>query len=168
MSEDTPPPRPLEALLAQAREGQLSANLGEGAPDTVRANAEEFVYIERDCEGFKLLIRELQNLAVAIWERERWDLGENTPGLVSSVTMVGRFRTKAHHSEDGNDVHAILEQHYQVVTDIQELHRVIAQRYIETDDAFAARYNELMAGAPPAVPLALPPAIPIPPGTALG
>lgn len=168
MSEQAPPPRPLEGLLTQARDGQLSVHLGEGAPDAVRANAEEFVYIERDCEGFKLLIRELQRKAVDISKRERWDLGESNPDLVSAVTTVRRFRTKAYQSEDGNDVHAILEQHYQIVTDIQELHRVIAQRYLETDDAFAARYNELMAGAPPAVPLALPPPIPIPPGTALG
>lgn len=163
MSEDTAP-RPLEDLLTEAREGRLSVNLGAGSPDAVRVNAEEFVYMERDCEGFKLLIQELQTIAREIRKRERWDLGETSNGLSSASVLVDRFRSKAQDAEDGNDVHAILEQHYQIVEDIQELHRVIAQRYMETDEAFAGRYNELMAGAPPVVPLALPPAFPVNPG----
>jgi hypothetical protein len=148
-------------LLTEAREGRLSVNLGAGSPDAVRVNAEEFVYIERDCEGFKLLIRELQRIAEEINDREKWDLGEKNPDLPSAAVMVGRFRSKAKESQDANDVFSILEQHYRIVEDIQELHRVIAQRYMETDEAFAGRYNELMAGAPPAVPLAMPPAFPV-------
>ncbi|MEU4312872.1 hypothetical protein [Nocardia sp. NPDC024068] len=160
MSGDTAQ-RPLDELLTEAREGRLSVNLGSGSPDSVRVNAEEFVYMERDCEGFKLLIRALQRLARDIYNRERWDLGEGAGNLPSAQTLVGRFRTKAQNAGDGNDVHAILEQHYVIVEDIQELHRVIAQRYMETDEAFAGRYNELMAGAPPVVPLAMPPAFPV-------
>ncbi|MEU1955243.1 hypothetical protein [Nocardia rhamnosiphila] len=163
MSEEATP-RPLEDLLTEAREGRLSVNLGAGLPDSVRVNAEEFVYMERDCEGFKLLIRELQRIAREIFKRERWDLGETSKDLSSAGVLVDRFRTKAQNAEDGNDVHAILEQHYQIVEDIQELHRVIAQRYMETDETFASRYNELMTGAPPAVPLAMPPAFPVTPG----
>ncbi|MFI5720348.1 hypothetical protein [Nocardia sp. NPDC051750] len=128
MSEDLPP-RPLEDLLTEAREGRLSVNLGAGSPEAIRVNAEEFVSMERDCERFKLLIRALQRTAQEIWKRERWDLGENSEGLTSADVMVNRFRTKAQNSGDGNDVHAILEQHYQIVEDIQEMHRVIAQRY---------------------------------------
>lgn len=160
MSEDSPP-RPLEDLLAEVREGRLSVNLGTGSPDSIRVNAEEFVYMERDCEGFKLLIRELQRIAEEIADRDKWDLGENNPHLPSARIMVRRFRSKAKESEDSNDVFAILEQHYRIVEDIQELHRVIAQRYMETDEEFAGRYNELMAGAPPVVPLAMPPAFPV-------
>ncbi|MGV9925202.1 hypothetical protein [Nocardia rhamnosiphila] len=163
MSEDTPP-RPLEGLLTEAREGRLSVNLGAGSPDAVRVNAEEFVYMERDCEGFKLLIQELQRIAEGISDQEKWDLGERNSNLPSAGVMVGRFRSKAKESEDSNDVFAILEQHYRIVEDIQELHRVIAQRYMETDETFAGRYNELMAGAPPVVPLAMPPAFPATPG----
>jgi hypothetical protein len=163
MSEDAVP-RPLGDLLTEAREGRLSVNLGAGSPDAVRVNAEEFVYMERDCEGFKLLIQELQRIAREIHSRERWDLGEASKDLSSAGVLVGRFRTKAQESEDGNDVHAILDQHYRIVEDIQELHRVIAQRYMETDEAFAGRYNELMAGAPPVAPLAMPPAFPVTPG----
>ncbi|MGW5384423.1 hypothetical protein [Nocardia sp. NPDC003963] len=160
MTEEKPP-RPLEGLLAQAREGQLSVDLGTGSSDAVRVNAEEFVYIERDCEGFKLLIRTLQRTAEEISDRDKWDLGEKVADLISADIMVGRFRSKAMNSGDGNDVHAILEEHHRIVEDIQELHRLIAQRYIETDEAFAGRYNELMAAAPPAVPLAMPPAFPV-------
>ncbi|WP_058853517.1 hypothetical protein [Nocardia jinanensis] len=163
MSENSPP-RPLEDLLTEAREGRLSVNLGAGSSDVIRVNAEEFVYIVRDCEGFKLLIRELQRMAEDIADRDKWDLGEDNPDLPSAATMVGRFRSKAKESEDSNDVFAILEQHYRIVEDIQELHRVIAQRYMETDETFAGRYNELMAGAPPVVPLAMPPAFPVNPG----
>lgn len=164
MSEDEPP-RPLEGLLAQAREGSLSVDLGAGAStDAIRLNAEEFVYMERDCEGFKLLIEDLQRIAEDIADREKWDLGEKNQHLPSAEILVGRFRSKANYSEDGNDVFAILDEHYRIVEDIQELHRVIAQKYMETDDAFAARYNELMAGAPPSVPLAAPPPFPVPPG----
>ncbi|MEU4433500.1 hypothetical protein ACH474_00595 [Nocardia rhamnosiphila] len=156
--------RPLEDLLTEAREGRLSVNLGEGLPDAVRVNAEEFVYMERDCEGFKLLIRELQSIAREIFKRDRWDIGETSQGLSSAVVLVDRFRTKAQNAGDGNDVHAILEQHYRIVEDIQELHRVIAQRYMDTDESFAGRYNELMAGAPPITPLAMPPTFPVTPG----
>lgn len=157
-------PRPLEDLLIEAREGRLLVNLGTGSADAVRVNAEEFVYMERDCEGFKLLIRELQSIAQDIFKRERWDLGETSEGLSSAAVLVSRFRSKAQNAEDGNDIHAILEQHYRIVEDIQELHRVIAHRYMETDEAFAGRYNELMAGAPPVVPLAMLPAFPVIPG----
>ncbi len=103
-------------------------------------------------------------MAEDIADRDKWDLGEDNPDLPSAATMVGRFRSKAKESEDSNDVFAILEQHYRIVEDIQELHRVIAQRYMETDETFAGRYNELMAGAPPVVPLAMPPAFPVNPG----
>ncbi|NKY33656.1 hypothetical protein HGA13_11290 [Nocardia speluncae] len=161
MSEDRP--HPLEGLLTEVLEGRLSVNMGAGSSEAIRVNAEEFVYMERDCEGFKLLIRSLQRTADEIWKREQWDIGENSKGLSSADVLVSRFRTKAKNSDDGNDVHAILEQHFQIVEDIQELHRAIAQRYMETDGEFAARYNELMAGAPPSVPLQMPPAFPTSP-----
>ncbi|MEV0047457.1 hypothetical protein AB0H60_28850 [Nocardia rhamnosiphila] len=162
MSEEDSP-HPLEDLIAEAREGRLTLDMGNGSPDTMRVNAEEFVYIERDCEGFKLLIQELQTLAEDISNRKKWDLGEAAGGLVSAETLVSRFRAKGKGAEDANSVYEILEQHYQIVEDIQEVHRIMAQRYMESDETFAARYNELMASAPPPGALALPPAFPIPP-----
>src|SRR5690606_16815046 len=112
-----------------------------------------FVYIDRDCEGFKLLIRQLQRTARDISQREKWDLGEAHPDLGSARILVSRYRAKAEGAEDKNSVGAILEEHYRIVEDIQTLHREIAQRYLETDEGFASRYNELTATLPPPGPL---------------
>lgn len=156
MSGDEPP-RPLEGLITEVREGRLSVNFCAGSPDAVRVNAEEFVYIDRDCEGFKLLIQQLQRTAREVAQREKWDLGEAHPDLGSARTLVSRYRSKAEGAEDKNSVHEILEEHYRIVEDIQTLHREIAQRYLETDEGFASRYNELTATLPPPGPLTLPP-----------
>ncbi|MFR9751091.1 hypothetical protein ACL02S_08645 [Nocardia sp. 004] len=138
--------KPLQDLLTEAQEGRLSVRFGGTGPDTVRVDVEEFVAIERDCESFKNLIRELQRVADEIADREVWGLGENTEELTSAQTLVRRFREKARGSD--NSVHAVLEQHYRIVDDLQQLHRLIAQRYQETDAEFASRYGELMAAVP--------------------
>lgn len=147
--------RPLAGLIEQAREGRLSVNFGVGSGDSVRVNAEEFVGIDRACDSFLQLIRDLQGLAFDISERERWDLGEAHPDLLSGQTLVSRFRTKAVGAEDGNAVHEILEQHYRIVEDIRRVHQLIAQRYLDTDAEFASRYNELVATLPPPSPTQL-------------
>ncbi|TLG17946.1 hypothetical protein FEK35_02150 [Nocardia cyriacigeorgica] len=157
MSGDQAAPRPLEGLITEVREGRLSVDFGAGSPDAVRVNAEEFVYIDRDCEGFKLLIRQLQRTAQDVADREKWDLGEANPDLGSARTLVSRYRSKAMGAGDKNSVYEILEEHHRIVEDIQTLHREIAQRYLETDEGFASRYNELTATLPPPGPLTLPP-----------
>ncbi|WP_280305524.1 hypothetical protein [Nocardia neocaledoniensis] len=134
--------RPLQDLLDEAQAGQLSVSFG----GSIRVDAEEFVYIERECQTFKDLIIELQRTARDISLREVWGIGEAVAELTSAQTLVRRFREKGQGSE--NSVHAVLEQHYQIVDDLQVLHRTIAQKYQETDSEFAARYNELMAQAP--------------------
>ncbi|MBF6481088.1 hypothetical protein IU408_23495, partial [Nocardia cyriacigeorgica] len=50
--------------------------------------------------------------------------------------------------------YSILEEHYKIVDEIQQLHKAIAQRYIDTDETFAARYNQLVAELPPPGPIA--------------
>lgn len=147
--------RPLQGLLTEVQEGRLtlSMNNNPNYKDRMRANAEEFIYIERDCEGFKLLIRELQVIAREISEHDPWGLGEHDGILTSAGILVGRFRGKGKGAD--NSVHAILEQHYQIANDLQEIHRIIAQRYVAVDEEFAARYNEL-AAAPPPGPLGIP------------
>lgn len=70
---------------------------------------------------------------------------------------MSRYRSKAKGAEDKNSIHEILDEHYRIVEDIQTLHREIAQRYLETDEGFASRYNELTATLPPPGPLTLPP-----------
>jgi len=137
---------PLASAIKDAQDGRLTVNYN--SPD-VRVNADEFVYIERDCAAFKEEIRDLQRIADRISQREHWGLGETTEGMSSANTLVARFRGKAkivnQATDSSNNVHDILDQHYQIVDDIQNLHRAIAQKYVEQDQVFAARYNELTA-----------------------
>ena len=137
--------RPFQDQIDAAREGRLTMSFSSD----VRVNAEEFVYMDRDCDAMKLSIRDLQEIADRIADREVWGLGEAPDSWIKSgKVLVNRFRTKAKGDESGNDAHTILEQHYQIVDGIQELHRAIAERYVATDEEFAARYNEVMASAP--------------------
>ncbi|NEW36602.1 hypothetical protein GV791_29180 [Nocardia cyriacigeorgica] len=139
---------PFAGLIAEATEGRLSTQLN----GDVQVNAEEFVYIDRDCQAFKDLIVDLQEIARTISDQAKWGLGEDQDPLSSASILVSRFREKAKGSE--NSVHAILEEHYKIVDEIQQLHKAIAQRYIDTDEAFAARYNQLTAELPPPGPIA--------------
>ena len=75
-------------------------------------------------------------------------MGEHSDWILSAPILVNRFRSKAKGSEDGNDVFAILQQHWNVIDSIQQLHKEIAQRYQQADTAFAARYSELMSTLP--------------------
>ncbi|WP_063045693.1 hypothetical protein [Nocardia pseudovaccinii] len=157
---------PLASAIKDAQDGKLTVSFS----DKVRVNADEFVYIERDCEAFKEEIRRLQRIAERISNRKNWGLGESTDGMISAATLVARFRGKAKiadpATDSNNNVYDILEQHYQIVDDIQNLHRTIAQKYVEQDQAFAARYNELKAdwgvsqiGSPTQLGVTTPPAI---------
>ena len=147
MAPDTP--RPLGSLITEAQEGGLTVNLNTD----VRINAEEFFYIDRDCQAFKDFIRNQQRIAKDISDQKHWGLGEDQDILPSAKIMVNWFRSKAAKVDVGkdsdNNVHDILEEHYQIVDDIQTLHHTIAQKLIDADQEFAARYNELSANPPP-------------------
>ncbi|WP_019930787.1 hypothetical protein [Nocardia sp. BMG111209] len=147
--EDASPQRPLADLIAEAKDGRLTVNFNSD----MRVNAEEFAYIDRDCQAFKDSIRSLQQIAMDIHRQQYWGLGEDQAVLTSAQTIVHRFRAKAAivdpSKDTSNNAHDILEQHYQIIDALQELHRTIAQRYMATDQVFAARYNELMADMPP-------------------
>ncbi|MFJ1460815.1 hypothetical protein [Nocardia sp. N2S4-5] len=150
MADDVAPsPTLFGGLITDAQNGALSVSFN----DAIRVNADEFVYIERDCQAFKDEIAALQVLAQSIARRELWGLGEKTDGLESASIVVGRFRGKAMivdpSKDTANNVWDILQQHYDIVDEIQTLHRTIAQNYVQTDEEFAARYNELMANTPP-------------------
>ncbi|MFE6925084.1 hypothetical protein ACFVAV_28970 [Nocardia sp. NPDC057663] len=140
---------PLENLVQEAKNGGLSVSFSTD----VRVNADEFVYMERDCEAFLDEINNLQRQARGIANREKWGLGETTEGLTSASTVVGWFRGKAGKvgasTDSDNNLEDILQQHYNIVADIRDLHREIAKRYMATDEEFAARYNELSANVPP-------------------
>lgn len=142
---DEEKPRPFQTQIDAATEGELSMSFSSD----IRMNAEEFVYIDRDCQAMKDKIGELQRIAERISDRTVWGLGEDPNGWIrSGKVLVQRFREKAKGDPAGNSVHAILQRHYEIIEGIQELHRVIAQRYVESDSEFASRYNEVMASAP--------------------
>ncbi|WP_336085278.1 hypothetical protein [Nocardia sp. SSK8] len=140
---------PLESLVQEAKNGGLTVSF---SPD-IRVNADEFVYMERDCTAFLDEIISMQTQAQAIASREKWGLGESTEGLSSAATLVGWFRGKAGKTgaatDSANNVADILQQHYDIVVDIRDIHREIAKRYMAQDEEFAARYNELSANVPP-------------------
>ncbi|MFE9787881.1 hypothetical protein ACFYO7_21130 [Nocardia salmonicida] len=140
---------PLENLVQEAKNGGLNVSFS----NDVRVNADEFVYMERDCTAFLDEIISMQRQAQAIANREKWGLGETTEGLTSASTLVSWFRGKAGKTgsatDSDNNVNDILQQHYDIVVDIRDIHREIAQKYIAQDQEFAARYNELSANVPP-------------------
>src|SRR5688572_17422392 len=96
-------------MISAAREGQLG----------IEMKAEDFVYIDRDCNFFKEAIRDIQTTVADIAREEKWGLGEKIDGMVSATTVVERFRMKANGATDGNSVYKILEDHYRIVEDIQ-------------------------------------------------
>ncbi|SNY89244.1 hypothetical protein SAMN04244553_6251 [Nocardia amikacinitolerans] len=126
-------PRPMTNMLTAAREGNLS----------VVMKPEDFIYIDRDCEFFKLAIQQIQGIMDAVSRQPHWGLGEGNDKMVSGGTVVGRFKTKANGAEDGNSVWKIMEQHYQIVEDIQEVHRLVRERMMQADSNFAAEFNRL-------------------------
>ncbi|MFE9580196.1 hypothetical protein ACFYO1_27685 [Nocardia sp. NPDC006044] len=144
MGDDTTP-RPMANLLSAVREGQA----------TVEMKPEDFVYIDRDCEYFKRLIRRIQGIAEQVSRQDSWGLGETTAKMVSGQTVVGRFKQKAKQVGDGNsnDVYTILEQHYKIVEDLQEVHKSARDRMMQADSNFAAeftRLNDTLPDRPPA------------------
>ncbi|WP_063065849.1 hypothetical protein [Nocardia violaceofusca] len=140
---------PLSTSITDASDGKLTVKFG----DAIKVNADEFVYIERDCQAFKDEISQLQRIAQNISDRQHWGLGESTDGLESSRVLVSWFRGKAKvvdsSRDTNNNVFDILQQHYDIVDQIQTLHRTIAQKYMETDEEFAAEYNLLKANTAP-------------------
>lgn len=132
MSEDQSP-RPMANLLAAARAGNA----------TVSMNPEDFVYIDRDCEYFKAMIRRIQTVADGISRHSQWGIGEGNSRMVSAGTVVSRFKEKAKGAGGGNAVYEILEQHLRIVEDIQEVHRIARNRMMEADSNFAADFNQL-------------------------
>ncbi|WP_280233994.1 hypothetical protein [Nocardia cyriacigeorgica] len=136
--------KPMQDIIDAAKDGQVSVSFNE----SVRVNAEEFVYIERDCQAMKDKIQDLQSLAQDISGREKWGLGEGVEWIKTGGTLVSWFRDKAKADDGANTVHAILQRHYEIVDSIQLLHRTIAERYQQTDSSFAAEYNQAMASIP--------------------
>ncbi|MFF3226348.1 hypothetical protein ACFYV7_26365 [Nocardia suismassiliense] len=147
MGDDTTPtPRPMANLLSAVRDGQA----------TVEMKPEDFVYIDRDCEYFKRLIRRVQGIAEQISRQDSWGLGETTKNMVSGQTVVDRFKQKAKQAAGGNDVHTIMEQHYKIVEDLQEVHKLARERMMQADSNFASEFTRLNESLPERPPAQLP------------
>ncbi|MGY1979099.1 hypothetical protein [Nocardia gipuzkoensis] len=145
MSDDNAP-RPMANMISAAREGQLG----------IEMKAEDFVYIDRDCNFFKEAIRDIQTTVADIAREEKWGLGEKVEGMVSATTVVERFRMKANGATDGNSVYKILEDHYRIVEDIQETYKIVRDRMMQSDGDFAAEFNRLNTTLPERPPVQLP------------
>lgn len=144
--DNAPAQRPMMNMVSAAREGSIG----------VEMTAEEFVYIDRDCEYFKRMIRQIQRIMAEVSDQPTWGLGENNKDMVSGGTLVARFKEKARGSADGNAVWEIAEQHYRIVEDIQEVHRIARDRMMQADSKFAAEFNHVNATLPERPPVQRP------------
>ncbi|MGW4717475.1 hypothetical protein [Nocardia sp. NPDC004260] len=151
--DSTQPPRPMANILNAAQEGQLG----------IQMSAEDFIYIDRDCEYFKIAIRSIQRSMDFISRQDHWGLGEGDGDMVSAQTLVDRFKKKARGAEDNNSVYQIMEDHYRIVEDIQEVHRLARDRIMQVDSDFAADFNRLNTTLPERPPVGVqfsPPRLP--------
>ncbi|WP_433726069.1 hypothetical protein ACQP0C_32115 [Nocardia sp. CA-129566] len=146
MADDTTAPRPMANMITAANEGQLA----------IEMKPEDFIYIDRDCQYFKDAIRKIQRTMREVSEQQHWGLGENNDRLVSARTLVDRFKKKAKGADDGNSVWEIMEQHYKIVEDIQQVHRTIRERMMQADSDFAAEFTSLETTLPERPPVSLP------------
>ncbi|WP_040780593.1 hypothetical protein [Nocardia pneumoniae] len=143
--DNAQPPRPMANILNAAQEGKLG----------IRMSAEDFIYIDRDCEYFKDAIRKVQRSMDLVSRQEHWGLGESNGDMVSARTLVDRLRKKARGAEDRNSVHQIMEEHFRIVEDIQAVHRIVRDRMMQVDNKFAADINRLSTTLPERPPVGL-------------
>ncbi|MFR9767367.1 hypothetical protein [Nocardia sp. SC052] len=147
MSDDnTPKARPMANMISAAQEGQFS----------VEMKAEDFIYLDRDCDYFKDNIRDIQSIMNEVARQPHWGLGEQADGMVSAQTLVDRFKKKANLADDRNSVSEILDDHYRIVEDIQQTYRIVRDRMMQADSEFAAEFNRLNTTLPERPPVQLP------------
>ncbi|WP_431939828.1 hypothetical protein [Nocardia grenadensis] len=135
---DEPAPRPMANMLDAATNGQTS----------VQMTPEDFIYLERDCQFFKDQIVRIQGSAEEISQQDHWGLGEANDDLTSARAMVGRYKVKAKGAPDGNGVWEIMDQHYKIVDDIQNVFRIMRDQMMQADSEFAAAFNSLNESLP--------------------
>ncbi|WP_245676059.1 hypothetical protein [Nocardia niwae] len=151
--DNAPPSRPMANILNAAQGGQLG----------IQMSAEDFIYIDRDCEYFKISIRKIQASMDLVSAQDHWGLGEGNGDMVSAKTLVDRFKQKAKGADDRNSVHQIMEDHYRIVEDIQEVHRLARDLIMQADSDFAEAFNRLNTTLPERPPVGVqfsPPRLP--------
>ncbi|MEU1953893.1 hypothetical protein [Nocardia rhamnosiphila] len=137
-------PRPMANMLAAATEGQASVTM----------TPEEFIYLDRDCDLFMTLIRQIQQIADDVSRQDVWGLGEANDRLTSARAMVGRYKVKGRGAPDGNGVYEIMEQHYQIVKDIRNVYQIMRDQMMQADSEWAAAFNSLSETLPERPPVA--------------
>lgn len=119
-------------LVGEARAGSLSVSL----------NPTEFAALDEACETFKSAIRDIQfGIREAGSAGVNWGLGDKNPRLTSAASLVGKYQKLA--TGEGNSLRTVLEEHFQVASEVQTLFKVIREDYIRTDEEFAAKWREM-------------------------
>ncbi|MEV6430880.1 hypothetical protein [Nocardia sp. NPDC051463] len=142
-SDDKTSPSPLANLITEAREGRL----------TVRMDLEKFVYLDRDCEYFKIAILQIQGAMTEVANQDKWGLGEKFEkqgdrDLISAKTMVSRWREKSQSTQNPNNIYDVMASHYKVIEDFQTLFRTVRERLTGVDTDQATKYKDLEANLP--------------------
>ncbi|MBY8860818.1 hypothetical protein K7711_30390 [Nocardia sp. CA2R105] len=146
-NQDPATQRPLTNLINDAKSGSLSISM----------DLDKFVYIDRDCNTFKLQIQRIQQLMREVSRQTHWGLGEDYAAkgdkdLVSAKTMVSRWKSKSEGAKDGNSAYDILDSHYKTIDDFQTLFRTIREQMTAHDQEQAAKYKQLEASLPQQAP----------------
>jgi hypothetical protein len=118
-------------LVGVARAGALAVTLEPA----------EFSALDAACADFMNAISEIETTIAQAGKGAHFGLGENNKRLSSAVTLVEKYQDLA--TGQGNSLRAVLEEHYQVATEIQTLFQVIRDDYIRTDQEFAAKWREM-------------------------
>ncbi|MFC9896624.1 hypothetical protein ACFVMC_23300 [Nocardia sp. NPDC127579] len=126
----------MQEFISAAKTGELTTSFN----NDMRLNAEEFAGIIKACQAQKAKIKELQEIADSISNRQIWGLGEAADNWIESgKILVSRFKSK------GSEVKEVLQKHWTRIDEIEQLHVAIAQRFEQADATFASRYQELLA-----------------------
>lgn len=93
---------------------------------------EEFADLDRACAVLAGAARAARRIVEDTADRERWGLGESTPGLVSARTVVDRFR------QCGAEIAAALAEHDRIAGEIARALLLVRERMCAIDTETAA------------------------------
>lgn len=102
----------------------------------LQMDPEGFAELDKACNTFKAEIQALQRIADNIGNQQVWGFGESVPALTSAVALARKFREKGRGGE--NNLYDTLQQHYDLVTQIQTMFREICKNTLTVDEMNAA------------------------------
>lgn len=119
-------------LVGSARAGSLSVSLIPA----------EFAALDEACNSFKKAISKIQfDMRHAGESSVNWGLGDKVHRIESGKSLVAKYQAMA--TGAGNSLHAVLQEHYDVASEIQTMLQVIRDDYIRTDEEFAAKWRQM-------------------------